>query len=81
MFNNDERTEFLNGANDRNLAVAYDGTYAGGGAVEFRRPATFTFTLSPWIRKADSQEMTGAYLWAVLAAYRLRQAALADRPF
>jgi porin len=36
MFNNDERTQFLNGANDGNLAVAYDGTYAGGGAVEFQ---------------------------------------------
>ena len=31
MFNNDERTQFLNGANDGNLAVASDGTYAGGG--------------------------------------------------
>src|SRR5580698_9343704 len=36
MFNNDERTQFLNGANDGNLAVAADGTYAGGGAVEFQ---------------------------------------------
>ena len=36
MFNNDERTQFLNGANDGNLSVAYDGTYAGGGAVEFQ---------------------------------------------
>jgi porin len=36
MFNNDERTQFLNGANDGNLAVAYDGTYAGGGAIEFQ---------------------------------------------
>ena len=26
MFNNDERTQFLNGANDGNLAVASDGT-------------------------------------------------------
>ena len=31
MFKNDERTQFLNGANDGNLAVASDGTYAGGG--------------------------------------------------
>lgn len=30
MFNNDERTQFLNGANDGNLGVASDGTYAGG---------------------------------------------------
>lgn len=36
MFNNDERTQFLNGANDGNLAVAFDGAYAGGGAVEFQ---------------------------------------------
>jgi len=36
MFNNDERTQFLNGANDGNLAVASDGTYAAGGAVEFQ---------------------------------------------
>src|SRR6201993_3978881 len=36
MFNNDERTQFLNGANDGNLAIASDGTYAGGGAVEFQ---------------------------------------------
>jgi len=36
MFNNDERTQFLNGANDGNLAVAFDGTYAGGAAVEFQ---------------------------------------------
>ena len=36
MFNNDERTQFLNGANDGNDAVASDGTYAGGAAVEFQ---------------------------------------------
>jgi porin len=36
MFNNDERTQFLNGANDGNDAVASDGTYAGGTAVEFQ---------------------------------------------
>ena len=36
MFNNDERTQFLNGANDGNLAVAFDGTYAGGGALEYQ---------------------------------------------
>ena len=36
MYNNDERTQFLNGENDGNLAVASDGTYAGGGAVEFQ---------------------------------------------
>src|SRR6202012_152688 len=36
MFNNDERTQFLNGANDGNLSVASDGTYAGGAALEFQ---------------------------------------------
>jgi porin len=36
MFNNDERSQFLNGANDGNLSVASDGTYAGGTAVEFQ---------------------------------------------
>ena len=36
LFNNDERTQFLNGADDGNLAVASDGTYAGGAAVEFQ---------------------------------------------
>ena len=41
MFNNDERTQFLNGANDGNLGVAYDGTYAGGGAVEFQATPHF----------------------------------------
>jgi porin len=41
MFNNDERSQFLNGANDGNLAVASDGTYAGGGAVEFQATRHF----------------------------------------
>jgi porin len=41
MFNNDERTQFLNGTNDGNLAVASDGTYAGGGAVEFEATRHF----------------------------------------
>ncbi len=41
MFNNDERTQFLNGANDGNLAVAYDGTYAGGAAVEYQATPHF----------------------------------------
>jgi porin len=36
FYNNDERTQFLNGENDGNLAVASDGTYAGGGAVDFQ---------------------------------------------
>lgn len=41
MFNNDERTQFLNGANDGNDAVAADGTYAGGAAVEFQATRHF----------------------------------------
>jgi porin len=41
MFNNDERTQFLNGANDGNLAIASDGTYAGGGAVEIQATRHF----------------------------------------
>jgi porin len=41
MFNNDERTQFLNGANDGNLAVAYDGAYAGGAALEFQATQHF----------------------------------------
>ena len=36
MFNNDERTQFLNRENDGNLAFASEGTYAGGAAVEFQ---------------------------------------------
>ena len=41
MFNNDERTQFLNGANDGNLGIASDGTYAGGGAFEFQATKHF----------------------------------------
>jgi porin len=36
MFNNDERTQFLNGTTDGDDAVASDGAYAGGGAVEYQ---------------------------------------------
>jgi porin len=36
MYNNDERTQFLNAENDGNLGVASEGVYAGGGAVEFQ---------------------------------------------
>ncbi len=41
MFNNDERSQFLNGANDGNDAVASDGTYAAGAAVEFQATRHF----------------------------------------
>jgi len=36
MFNNDERAQFLNGENDGDLAIASDGTYSGGAAMEFQ---------------------------------------------
>jgi hypothetical protein len=58
MFNNDERTQFLNGANDGNDAVASDGTYAGGAAVEFQATRHFLYTLSPWTRRAHSREIS-----------------------
>ncbi len=41
LYNNDERTQFLNGENDGNLAIASDGTYAGGGAIEFQATQHF----------------------------------------
>jgi porin len=41
MFNNDERTQFLNGENDGNVAFAYDGTYAGGAALEIQATRHF----------------------------------------
>jgi len=47
MYNNDERTQFLNGENDGNLAVASEGVYAGGGAVEFQiTPHLFLHSLA-----------------------------------
>jgi porin len=36
MFNNNETTQFLNGANDGNLAIASDGAYGGGAAMEIQ---------------------------------------------
>ena len=36
MYNNDERTQFLNGENDGNLTISGDGTYAGGAALEYQ---------------------------------------------
>jgi porin len=41
LFNNDERTQFLNGADDGDLAVASDGTYAGGAAFEVQATKHF----------------------------------------
>jgi len=36
MFNNDERSQFLNAGSDGNLTFASDGAYAGGAAVELQ---------------------------------------------
>jgi porin len=47
MFNNDERAQFLNGENDGDLAIASDGTYAGGAAMEFQAtPRIFVHALA-----------------------------------
>lgn len=47
MFNDDERTQFLNGADDGDLVVASDGAYAGGAAVEFQAtPHIYVHALS-----------------------------------
>ena len=55
MFNNDERSQFLNGANDGNLSVASDGTYAGGGAVEFQATQHVFVHALAVIRRAHSR--------------------------
>lgn len=36
MFNDNETSQFLKGANDANAAIVYNGTCAGGAAVEFQ---------------------------------------------
>ncbi|MCU1323758.1 MAG: Carbohydrate-selective porin OprB [Acidobacteriaceae bacterium] len=36
LYNNDERTQFLNAENDGNLTIPSDGTYAGGAAFEYQ---------------------------------------------
>jgi porin len=47
MFDNNERTQFLNGENDGNVAFAYDGTYAGGAALEVQAtPHLYVHTLA-----------------------------------
>ena len=47
FFNNDERTQFLNGENDGDLAIASDGTYAGGAAMEVQvTPRLFIHALA-----------------------------------
>jgi porin len=47
MFNNDERSQFLNGENDGDLAIASDGTYGGGAAMEFQAtPRLFVHALA-----------------------------------
>jgi len=36
LYNNDERSQFLNAQNDGNLTIPSDGTYAGGAALEYQ---------------------------------------------
>jgi porin len=36
LYNNDERSQFLNAVNDGNLTIPSDGTYAGGAALEYQ---------------------------------------------
>jgi hypothetical protein len=76
MFNNDERTQFLNGANDGNLAVASDGTYAGAGLWNTRLLAMYTSTRSRWIRRAHSREASRRWsienIWRALKWAGLR---------
>jgi len=36
LYNNDERSQFLNAENDGNLTIPSDGTYAGGAALEYQ---------------------------------------------
>lgn len=36
LYNNDERSQFLNAQNDGNLTIASDGAYAGGAALEYQ---------------------------------------------
>ena len=36
LYNNDERTQFLNAENDGNLTIPSDGTYAGGAALKYQ---------------------------------------------
>lgn len=36
LYNNDERSQFLNGENDGNLTIPSDGAYAGGAALEYQ---------------------------------------------
>jgi len=41
LYNNDERTQFLNAENDGNLTIPSDGTYAGGAALEYQATPHF----------------------------------------
>ena len=41
LYNNDERTQFLNAENDGNLTIPSDGTYAGGAALEYQATEHF----------------------------------------
>jgi len=41
LYNNDERSQFLNAENDGNLTIPSDGTYAGGAALEYQATQHF----------------------------------------
>ena len=41
LYNNDERSQFLNAENDGNLTIPSDGTYAGGAALEYQATRHF----------------------------------------
>jgi len=45
LYNNDERSQFLNAENDGNLTIPSDGTYAGGAALEFQATVHIYFHL------------------------------------
>jgi porin len=45
LYNNDERSQFLNAENDGNLTIPSDGTYAGGAALEYQATQHIYFHL------------------------------------
>ncbi|WP_235011612.1 carbohydrate porin [Bryocella elongata] len=57
MYNNDERTQFLNGENDGNLTISSDGAYAGGAALEYQ--ATEHFFVHAVTVDTEGSQQTG----------------------
>jgi porin len=57
LYNNDERTQFLNGENDGNLTISSDGTYAGGAALEYQ--ATEHFFVHAVTVDTEGSQQTG----------------------